>query len=243
MNRISVCMATRNGERYIYRQLASIVDQLEEDDEVIISDDSSTDRTIEIIEGFGDERIRLLRNNTFFSPVHNFENALKKASGEIIVLADQDDIWLDNKIAVVRERLADKVGRIYTIMMDGNIINDDGELQEGTLFEKVRAGKGILKNIYDNCYTGCSMAFTRDLLQVALPFPRKLPMHDMWLGLLSEMFGEVGFVEIKTINYRKHSDSLTDFRRRFQPLTQIKRRFFLTWNLVRRYFARKTVML
>jgi glycosyltransferase involved in cell wall biosynthesis len=96
--RISVCMATHNGARFIRRQLETILTQLAPGDEVVISDDSSTDGTLEIIDSFDDPRIRLFTGNTFFGPIFNFENALRKAMGEIIVLADQDDIWLDGKV-------------------------------------------------------------------------------------------------------------------------------------------------
>ncbi len=89
-------------------QLASIVGQLQPDDELIISDDSSTDATLSIIENLGDSRIKLLPGNRFYNPIYNFENALKQASGDVIVLSDQDDIWLDNKLAVIRRRFHEK---------------------------------------------------------------------------------------------------------------------------------------
>ncbi len=88
-NKISVCMATHNGGRYLRQQLESILRQLGPDDEVVISDDSSTDNTLAIINCFADPRICTLTNNTFSSPIFNFENALKHATGEIIVLSDQ----------------------------------------------------------------------------------------------------------------------------------------------------------
>jgi len=93
-DKISVCMATRNGGRYLRQQLASILTQPGPTDEVIISDDSSTDDTLAIINSMADPRIRLFTNNTFYSPIFNFENALKQATGEIIVLADQACILL-----------------------------------------------------------------------------------------------------------------------------------------------------
>ena len=74
---ISVCMATYNGEKYIKEQLSSILSQLSEKDEIIVSDDSSTDKTVEIIESFQDKRIKILKNNKFRQPNLNFENALK----------------------------------------------------------------------------------------------------------------------------------------------------------------------
>ena len=96
--KISVCLASYNGEKFIFDQISSIISQLAEKDELIISDDSSTDTTLSIIKGFNDHRIKLFPGNTFYNPVYNFENALKQSAGEVIVLSDQDDIWLENKL-------------------------------------------------------------------------------------------------------------------------------------------------
>jgi len=230
-------MATRNGERFIRRQLESILGQLSPDDEVIISDDSSTDKTVDIIKGFHDPRILLSEGNTFFSPVFNFENALKRASGEIIVLSDQDDVWLDNRVAVIRGKFQMLPHRHYLIAMDGFVVDEEEQVVGASIFERINAGKGFLKNIYDNRYVGCCLAFSRELLDIALPFPKKIAMHDMWLGQLCELVGATEFVEEKTILYRKHGGSLTAFRIRFAPLTQISRRFWLAFYLVRRWMA------
>lgn len=237
--RISVCMATRNGARYIREQLETILSQLEVDDEIVISDDSSTDQTVDIIEDFGDERIRLFKGNTFFSPVFNIENALKKAAGDVIVLSDQDDIWLDNKITVIRDSFRKNLSRVHIVVLDGYIVDESGNNIGESIFHKIGSGTGVLKNIYDNTYLGCCMAFTRPLLEIALPFPKMIPMHDMWLGLLAELFGTVEFLEEKTIKYRKHPTSMTDFRRQFRPILQIKRRIFLTYYLGKRFLERK----
>ena len=95
---LTVCIATYNGEKYIRQQLNSVLIQLGENDEVIISDDSSSDATVEIVRSFNDSRIKLLVDNKFSSPVRNFENALKYATGDYIFLCDQDDIWLPDKV-------------------------------------------------------------------------------------------------------------------------------------------------
>jgi glycosyltransferase involved in cell wall biosynthesis len=230
-SKISVCMATRNGEQYIEEQLSSILSQLWATDEVVISDDSSDDGTIEVIKSFNDQRVHLLEGNRFFCPVRNFENALKHASGDIIVLSDQDDIWLENKCEIIRERFRHKVTSIYLLTLDGCVVDETGRITDPSLFLKIHAGKGLVKNIYDNTYMGCCMAFSRPLLNIALPFPKRIPMHDMWLGLLAELCGTVEFVEEQTIKYRKHATSLTQFRRRFKPWIQIKRRYLLVFSL------------
>ncbi len=114
-----------------------------------------------------------------------------------------------------------------------------------SIFERISSGKGLLKNVYDNTYMGCCMAFSRDLLKIALPFPRNIPMHDMWLGLLAELFGTVEFVREKTIKYRRHEASVTDLRRRLDVLRQISRRYHLVTSLLGRFlhviYDRKTV--
>lgn len=236
-------MATRNGEEFLRAQLESILSQLGPADEVVISDDSSTDGTNEIIKGYSDPRIILLENNTFFSPIFNFENSLRHATGDIIILSDQDDVWLGNKVSVVRERFISLPAPIYLLVLDGEVIDEVGNLLHESVLERLAArrgaGPGLLRNIFDNTYLGCCMAFSRELLEVALPFPRRIPMHDMWLGLVAELFGRTEFVPIKTMLYRKHSASLTDFRIRFMPLTQIRRRWSLSSSLLWRWLEKR----
>ena len=108
---ISVCIATHNGGRFLKEQLTSILCQIGENDEVIISDDGSTDDTLKIINGFNDKRIIVVNQKSPKGlPAHeyatlNFENALKHAMGDYIFLADQDDVWVHNKVAVMMKYL------------------------------------------------------------------------------------------------------------------------------------------
>lgn len=230
---ISVCMATRNGEKYLQEQLRSILVQLAQEDEVIISDDSSTDGTLEIIQAFDDPRIMILGYNTFYSPIYNFENALKHTSGDILVLADQDDIWLDNKVEVIQRELSGKCTRPALVMMDGYIIDGDGHRTGQTLFGRKPPKQGLLANLYDNTISGCTLAFNRKLLELALPFPSGIPMHDSWLGMLSLLFGDVEFCASKTMEYRRHGENLSRWQR--NPWIQIRWRLFLGWHLAHRY--------
>jgi len=229
---LSVCMATFNGSRFIHAQLESILVQLRPDDELIVSDDGSTDDTTEIVRGYDDPRIRLLTGNSFRSPVRNFEHALRHARGRIIVLSDQDDIWLPGRLALVHEYLDSQVERVSLIMMDGEIVDADGVGSGASLFTANRAGAGILKNVYDNTYTGCCLAFTRPLLEIALPFPGSIPMHDMWLGILAEIFGRAEFVPVRTIRYRRHAANTSFIKP--SVFRQISRRVSLAMNLALR---------
>ncbi len=229
-------MATNNGERFLRRQIDSILIQLNADDELIVSDDSSEDATIEIIKSYSDPRVRFLSSGHFTSPVRNFENALSYARGDVIVLSDQDDVWLDNKLPLIRTLFMDSHTR-RLVVLDGLVVDEHEQILHKSIFEKIHAGKGLIKNIYNNTYLGCCMAFSRDLLEIALPFPSNIPMHDMWLGNLAALFGTIEFINEKTILYRRHGAALTDFRIKFEPLQQIRRRFNLLLSLMQRGLA------
>lgn len=233
---ISVCMAAYNGERFIRQQLESILSQLAFDDELVISDDSSLDATVSIIREFNDPRIRLFEGQTFRNPVLNFEFALKQARGEIIILSDQDDVWLPNKLDVVRDVFVRSLARPLLVVLDAAVVDEDEREIFPSVLQKLKAGRGFWKNLYDNRYLGCCMAFSRDLLERALPFPRDIPMHDIWLGQLCERIGSTQFVPVVTMKYRKHSTSVTEFTIRFRPLLQIRRRLVLAWNLIHRAY-------
>jgi glycosyltransferase involved in cell wall biosynthesis len=228
--KISVCMATFNGERYIAAQLNSILRQIRLSDEVVISDDCSTDSTLEIIRGFGDDRIRIVKSPGFRNPIFNFENSILASVGDIIVLADQDDVWLDNRIGQIVEFFEGKDGRIHTLVLDSIIVDGDLKQTVPSLFDLLDAGEGVTKNIFRNTYVGCHMAFSRGLIDFALPFPKKIPMHDVWLGLVSELFGSVSFVKKQSMLFRRHNSNSTKMVNPW--IDKIRWRFWLLINLI-----------
>jgi glycosyltransferase involved in cell wall biosynthesis len=229
----SVCMATYNGEKYIYAQLESILKQLSENDEVIISDDSSTDKTVDIIRNFNDKRIKLYEHDSVHSPVLNFENALKKASGDIIFLSDQDDIWLDNKVEVVMKLLHSYV----LVVSDCVVVNEAGEVIADSFFKLRGAGPGFFNNLIKSSFIGCCMAFNRNIMTKALPFPQNIPMHDMWIGLIGELFGETYFCREQLVKYRRHSSNLSPMsgENTYSVAEKLKFRLNLLYHIIRRY--------
>ena len=144
---ISVCMATYNGEKFIEGQLDSILSQLDSKDELVISDDSSTDSTINIIKSFKDSRIKLYELQKFQSPIFNFENSLKHSVGDIIVLSDQDDLWESNKIKVIRDSFKEVSSNITLMMYNGWCIDKDEIVIEDNLFDIKNKTIGQIKNI------------------------------------------------------------------------------------------------
>ena len=202
----SVCVATYNGERYIEAQLRSILAQIAASDEVIVSDDGSTDRTLEIIGSIGDKRIRVVHSTAHYFR-DNFANALRHAKGEIIFLSDQDDVWLDGKYdrCIAELKNVDLVcTNAKETDKDLNVINED-------FFSVYHSGTGILKNSLNNTYYGACMAFRRKVLNEALPFPDTHEIgHDVWLGLVAEMTGTVRFIDTPYLLYRRHAGTVTN---------------------------------
>jgi glycosyltransferase involved in cell wall biosynthesis len=157
---VSVCIATYNGEKFIRKQVISILNQLNSDDEVIISDDSSSDSTISIIKSLNDNRIKIFENNKFRNHIKNFEFALSKSSGKFIFLSDQDDIWVDNKVKICLEELK----KFNLIVTDCKYINGDDEVIYNSYFKFINAQKGLIKNYIKNTILGCCMSFDRSIL-------------------------------------------------------------------------------
>ncbi len=232
MCKTSVCLATYNGEKYIEEQLNSILKQLSINDEVIISDDSSTDKTIEIIKSYKDNRIKIYGNQKFNSPIFNFENAINNATGDIIVLSDQDDIWMPTKIKIIKETMP--MGSVFLILYNGNCIDSNGNILYNDLFEYIHVHNGLINNIIKNSFIGCNIAFTKELKEVILPFPRDIPMHDMWIGGCAYLFGTVEFKDEKIFSYRLHNNNYTG--KKTSVRQKIVWRFKLVKNLVIRYF-------
>lgn len=229
---ISVCMASFNGALYIREQITSVLNQLSEDDELLVADDGSLDSTIAIIESIQDIRLHLISVGGKLGVVKNFERVLAEAKGQYIFLCDQDDIWLPGKVA---ECLASLEKNIL-VVTDCKVVDQSLNEISPSFFKLRNSGKGVLKNILKNTYLGCCMAFRRELLDVALPFPEKIPMHDMWLGLLAETQGSVLFISQIMSLYRRHdlAASPTAGKSNLSFIKQIWIRVNLTTCIIKR---------
>jgi glycosyltransferase involved in cell wall biosynthesis len=202
---ISVCIASFEGGQFIGQQLRSILSQLSEEDEVVISDDGSTDDTVEVVNRIDDSRIIWAGTGGRLGVVKNFERALRHAKGDYIFLADQDDVWLPGKV----EACLDALQSNTLVVTDCNVVDEGLREIAPSFFELRRSGPGFVRNIMVNSYLGCCMAFRRELLDLALPMPDNLPMHDMWLGLIAERTGQVNFLAAPYMLYRRHQDNAT----------------------------------
>jgi len=204
-DKISVCIATYNGEKYIKDQLNSILFQINKNDEVIISDDHSTDKTIEILNSFNDKRIKIFTNDNGKGPINNFENAIKKSSGDFIFLSDQDDIWCNDKVFTIMQ-FFDQNPNCTCIFSNAQIVDENGK-KMGYNFFKNEPNLNLFKIIIKNKFLGCTMAFKREIK--ILPFTKNIPMHDWYIGLKHLQRGNVKFINKNLIYYRRHSNNFT----------------------------------
>jgi glycosyltransferase involved in cell wall biosynthesis len=200
MMRVSVCMATYNGARYLPQQLDSILAQLGPTDELVVVDDASTDETVALLHARGDARIAVHSNERNLGLIATFERALRLAQGEIVFLADQDDVWLPGKV----KAMADALQQADLVVSDCRVADQSLNELHPSFFRQRGSGPGLLRNLARNSYLGCCIALRRELLHVALPFPPQVPMHDWWLGLVGESFGRVRFLRQPLLLYRRH---------------------------------------
>lgn len=226
--RVSVAMATYNGEKYIKEQIDSILINLKEDDELVISDDGSTDKTIEIINSYRDDRIKVLEGPKK-GIKQNFENAIKNTNGEIIFISDQDDVWMPNKVEKTLSIYEKE--EVTLVIHDCEIVDKDLNCIDKSFFEFRKSGKGKIKNIWKNTYIGCCMSFKKEIKEKILPIPNDIYMHDQWIGLTNEKYGKSYFLNEKLIKYRRHGENNDELKRKSLG-EMIKNRTNLMKNLM-----------
>lgn len=230
--KISVCMATYQGERFIVSQLESILAQLGVEDEVIIVDDASKDRTRELIGSLQDARIQVIESKENRGVQLSFEHALRHASGDVIILADQDDEWVEGRVAEAVKGLE----KTSLVVCDAVVVDECGGVVAPSFFRLSRAGPGSVRNFVRNSYLGCCMAFRREVLDAALPFPTNVPMHDWWIGLVADALFSTAFLDLPLVRYRRHNGnaSTTGGKSQLNYTTRIRHRWIIAVSLISR---------
>ena len=215
-------MCTYNGARFVGEQLASIAAQTRPPDELVVCDDCSTDATIECIREFvrtAPFPVRVFENEKNLGSTKNFERALELCEGDFIAFADQDDVWLPEKLRKLEEIMAKENAALA--FTDGDVVDESlrplgqrvwqtirfGE-EEQRLFREERAFAVLLDH---NVVTGAAMALKAEFKKLILPFPDDLMhdgipvIHDWWTALLIAAVGDVFFVPEPLFKYRQHA--------------------------------------
>lgn len=218
---ISVAMATWQGSRYLPAQLATIAGQLRPPDEVVIVDDASDDDTPEIVERFAEDApFKVVRHRFDYrqGSTAAFQYAIEEASGDVIALADQDDLWMPQKLARLEAVFRDRPDTAFAFT-DAHLIDDADVLQPETMWQVRRFSPTLQERVRRHPFaelahrwlaTGCTIAFRSDLRAVLLPFPTDVsdlfpPMiHDRWLSLVLSGVGPVAVVDEPLVAYRIH---------------------------------------
>ena len=217
--KISVAMCTYNGARFVDEQLASIASQTRPPDELVVCDDASSDATVEIVKAFASRSafpVKLSVNEQTIGSTRNFEKAVRLCSGEIIALADQDDVWKPEKLGLIEAEFVSRpeLGLIFT---DAEIVDENLGATGRRMWREVgfqereknllRKGRGLEVLLPGWSVTGATMAFRSRYRDLALPIPTDVPMiHDGWIALIIGAMGEVDFIDKPLIMYRQHAE-------------------------------------
>jgi glycosyltransferase involved in cell wall biosynthesis len=210
-------MCTYNGARFLSGQLESIAVQSRLPDELVVCDDRSADESIGIVRNFARNApflVRLEINKKNLGTTKNFEKAIGLCRGEIIALADQDDVWNPRKLAALESVLEEHPEAGY-VFSDAELINECGAAIRKTLWNSNRFRGAVLSNFSEtkqveallrrNAATGATMVFRSCLRSVLLPISQHF-VHDYWIALLSSSLGSYGVaVPELLIQYRQHA--------------------------------------
>lgn len=249
---ISVALATHNGAQFVGEQIASILAQTLPVSEIVLSDDASSDRTVEIVEGLVAEyqkahgsapELVVLRNDPPLKVTQNFAQAIAHCAGDLIALCDQDDVWHPNRIERLAARLDDP--SVQLVFSNARQVDASGAYMGHDLFEAMGMSAGERALVDDgrafeqfmrrNLATGATVMFRRSLAELAAPFPDAW-LHDEWLAVIAAARDGVRIHDEALTDYRQHdknevgmskmnlSRKLSMFR---QPRTERNRRLFL----------------
>ena len=201
----SIALATYNGSKYIAEQLDSISKQTVMPNEVVISDDNSSDGTYLILQNFKKNApfdVVLLKNK-YKGFNSNFENALNNVTGDIIFICDQDDVWFENKIEKILEYFNDHPEHML-IIHDLEFCNSELIPIGETKIERFKRNKQSL----DGYVTGMATAVRSDFLKTCFPFP-KYTNYDSWIHACANILKVKGLYLEVLAKYRRHQSNAT----------------------------------
>jgi glycosyltransferase involved in cell wall biosynthesis len=217
--RISVAMATCKGAPYLDAQLESLRTQSRPPDELVLCDDHSADETPAIAEAFARRApfaVRIERNPVRLGITANFEKAVSLCSGDVIFLADQDDVWKPTKIEALSRVLLDDPA-VGAVFCNGEVVDADltplgHDLWTALAFTaaeqaSARAGNEVAVFLKHVVAAGTTMAFRASYRELLLPFPDLRSAHDAWIAFLIAAVAEVRILDEKLILYRVHGEN------------------------------------
>ncbi len=219
-SKISVALCTFNGAAHLAEQLQSIAAQSLLPAELVICDDQSVDNTVAIAKRFqaGSEfSVKILINSARVGVIRNFARVIAECENEYVVLCDQDDLWLSERLALSYRFMKEAEaleGKERPLLVHSDLMVGDakGRVIAPSFKRRNRlrfVGKDPLKNLMvQNFVTGCTVLINRALVKEALPFPDEARLHDWWLALVAAARGRIISIPDATVIYRQHDQNV-----------------------------------
>lgn len=214
---VSVVVAAHDGAAYVAEQVGSILAQSIPPAQLVLADDASQDDTVVLVEaqvarsGWRGDLV-VLRRAAALGVVGNVASGIAVATGDLVALADQDDIWRADKLARLTDRFARRP-ELALVHTDARLVDAAGTPLGETLARSLSlrgpirrdllAGRAFAAYLRRNLVTGATVLARREILERALPVPDGW-LHDEWFGVVAATLGEVEYVPEPLIDYRQH---------------------------------------
>lgn len=222
---VDIVLATYNGAKYLARQLDSLLAQRHGGIRILVSDDGSSDNTVEVVREYctRDSRVVLVSTVRQGGVVANFTKALSFSNAEYVMFCDQDDVWLDTKVGTMLRALKERervVGAATPLLCfsDLAVVNVHLDVEHPSFYESNNLNPFFNTDsrylVWSSTVYGCTTVFNRSLVALGREMPSGLPMHDQWFALLAATVGEVIYVPLQTISYRQHDDNVVGGKRK-----------------------------
>ena len=216
----AILLSTYNGEKFLREQLDSIFSQTDQDWCLFVRDDGSTDSTTSILSEYKlkyGEKIEIIPSDKNIGPIASFELLMSSCDSDYVYFCDQDDVWLPNKIEVMRkvmQKAEENNGKAPVVAFsDLKVVDSSLNIISESFWNYSKIDPSISSDFEMLCVhgvaTGCAMMVNRKAIDHALPFPPEVRMHDAWVVLCtSKAGGIVTYTSEPTILYRQHGNNL-----------------------------------
>ena len=244
---VEILLSTYNGSDYLDAQLKSIIEQSHIDWSLLIRDDGSRDDTGDIIALWRERRPEMIRrldehSNENLGAVRSFSRLLEHSTAPYVMFADQDDVWLPDKVRLTLEAMRGQerrsgAKRPVLVHTDLTVVDEDLRPLNGSLWKQQgvvqRRNPSLPRIMVENCAWGCTMMLNRPLVTAVGSIPPTAVFHDWWITLVGSAFGDIAPVRRQTLFYRRHGrneSGISDIR-------EVSRSGLADWHVARRRLA------
>ena len=219
MDTVCVLMSTYNGEKYLVEQIESILNQKRVIVYLFVRDDGSTDNTVDILKKYKSEnKLEVYQDDENLGPANSFMKLLYDSSDyDYYAFADQDDIWLEEKLFVAIQKIKEK-NSLPTLYCSNQLIYKDNRVGGVRFLHEPE--HGLIEAICGNVFSGCTMVFNKELADIIKKKQHRpnsdvlrMRMHDTWVIAVAECIGDVIYDQNAYIKYRIHENNTVGLKK------------------------------